>query len=383
MKRWAYLGLLLVIVIAIAISWLIYKPYDSEPIIVFQKDANGEKPSLNLAGSASQLLKIGNNNLLLENNSNEIRPIASTSKLILALLVLQQKPLSEENKIIFNQEDVELTQSMASQSQSYLPILADQSLNQYQALEALLMMSANNVAVKLSNFAFGSEEEYIKQANDFLIRNGITNTNIADASGFSNDTKSTSNDMLKITELALNNEVIKKIVAQKTTELPYYGKVNNTNSLLDVNGINGAKTGYTGAAGGSFVYSANLNNITVLGSIFGAETRNIALNEALKNINQINEKINNYTAIYQGQPIAVYLTPQGYANTIKIDKNIEIKRWGNEEPKISANLINSNNQPQRQIEIIIESSVERKIEKIDINLNQPKPSLFWRLTNPF
>lgn len=380
MKRWVYAGLLLAIIIFL--SWIIFKPSPQpEPIIIFQKEAKGEKPNLSLNGTVSQTLKVGNNNLILENNSNEIRPIASTAKLILALLVLQQKPLSVEDKIIFNQEDVKLTQRMAAQSQSYLPILAGQSLNQYQALEALLMMSANNVAVKLSNLAFGSEEEYIKQANDFLIRNGITNTKVADASGFSNDTKSTSNDMLKITELALNNEVIKKIVAQKTTELPNYGTVNNTNSLLGVNGINGAKTGYTGAAGGSFVYSANINNIKIIGSIFGAETRNKALSEALNNSNLINQKINEYTAIYQGQPIAIYFTNQGNVNTVKIDKNIEIKRWGNEEPKISVNLINPSNNSQRQVEIVLESSVERRIEKIDLYLDEAKPSIFWRLTN--
>ena len=380
MKRWVYTGLFLAIIIFL--SWIIFKTSPQpEPIIIFQKEAKGEKPNLSLNGTVSQTLKVGNNNLILENNSNEIRPIASTAKLILALLVLQQKPLSAEDKIIFNQEDVKLTQRMAAQSQSYLPILAGQSLNQYQALEALLMMSANNVAVKLSNLAFGSEEEYIKQANDFLIRNGITNTKVADASGFSNDTKSTSNDMLKITELALNNEVIKKIVAQKTTELPNYGTVNNTNSLLGVNGINGAKTGYTGAAGGSFVYSANINNIKIIGSIFGAETRNKALSEALNNSNLINQKINEYTAIYQGQPIAIYFTHQGNVNTVKIDKNIEIKRWGNEEPKISVNLINPSNNSQRQVEIVLESSVERRIEKIDLYLDEAKPSIFWRLTN--
>lgn len=377
MKRWALL--LVGIFLSLFVAWSQIKPLpEIEAIALYQKDLRGSKTDFILDKSASQFIRIGNNNLGIENDSETVRPMASTSKLILAYLVLQEKPLSDENIITFNSTDVNRTQVMASQSQSYLPILSGQSLNQYQALEALLMISANNVALKLAEWAYGSEEEYINKANSYLKEQGFKSTNIADASGFSPQTKSSSKELAEISHLVLRDPIIRKIVGQKTSQIANYGTIRNTNSVLGINSIDGAKTGFTGAAGGCFVYSASIKNVEVVGSILGAGNRALALSESLKNTKLIAENINDYTVLYKGQPLLYIKKPWRDQETVTLDREITINRWSTEQPRVnlSFNLGNKN-----QLILEIESSVEKKKEIIDVNQMSSEPSRLWRLLN--
>jgi D-alanyl-D-alanine carboxypeptidase (penicillin-binding protein 5/6) len=147
-------------------------------------------------------------------------------------------------------------------------------LTQYQAMQRMLIASDNTMADILAKRIFGSMAAYVSYAQDMLQRMGLSQTVVADASGFSPDTVSTPSELVAIGITALKNPVIAAIVAQPQTELPVTGLIHNTNQLLATDGVMGIKTGTTDAAGHCLLFAARYaavdgQKVTIVGVIMG------------------------------------------------------------------------------------------------------------------
>ena len=113
-------------------------------------------------------------------------PMASVAKVMVALAVLQQKPLQIDEQgpnVPITNEDVLLYQQYMSEGQSVAAVQAGEKLSEYQALQALLLPSGNNIATTLTNWAFGSQSDYLSYANNYAKNIGMTKTTFTDASG--------------------------------------------------------------------------------------------------------------------------------------------------------------------------------------------------------
>lgn len=223
--------------------------------------------------------------LLAKHGDEKPLPTASVAKVLTALAVLKAKPIpvgSKGETVTITADDVKTYETYLSQGQSTVKVAAGQNLTQYQALQALLLPSANNMADVLARWAFGSTEEYLTFVNSFTKTLGMTNTTMADASGFSPKTTSTAVDLTKLAEIAMNHPVISEIVGQSEAELPVAGTVTNVNFMLGENGVVGVKTGNTDEAGGCFMFAARREvdgqKVTVVGTVMGANN----LYEAIK-----------------------------------------------------------------------------------------------------
>jgi len=155
-----------------------------------------------------------------------------------------------------------------------LPVYEGMVVTQYQALQMMLIASANNIADTLAERIFGSEEAYITYAQNMLKRMGLSKTTVADASGFSSRTVSTASELVKIGIAALKNPVIAEIVAQSQAQIPGVGTIKNTNELLGSDGVVGIKTGTTNQAGSCLLFAARYagvdgQKVTLVGVIMG------------------------------------------------------------------------------------------------------------------
>jgi D-alanyl-D-alanine carboxypeptidase (penicillin-binding protein 5/6) len=135
-------------------------------------------------------------------------------------------------------------------------ITAGERLTERQALQALLLPSANNIAAVLARWDAGSEARFVARMNATARSLGMARTRYTDPSGYDDGTVSTAADQVRIVDRAMRLPVFAGIVATPAAALPVTGIVDNTNTLLGHNGFVGVKTGSTAAAGGCFAFRA-------------------------------------------------------------------------------------------------------------------------------
>jgi serine-type D-Ala-D-Ala carboxypeptidase (penicillin-binding protein 5/6) len=186
-------------------------------------------------------------------------PIASVAKVMTAYVVLRDHPLrlgEDGPTITLTDADVADTDRRRRQQESVVSIAAGELLTERQALQALLLPSANNIAVVLARWAAGSTERFVARMNATARSLGMKHTRYTDPSGYDDATVSTAADQVRIVERAMRLPVFASIVATATAELPVAGVVHNTDTLLGHDGFVGVKTGSDDAAGGCFAFRA-------------------------------------------------------------------------------------------------------------------------------
>src|SRR4051794_30283249 len=203
-------------------------------------------------------------------------PIASVAKVMTAYLVLRDHPLRvgrDGPTIALTDADVADTDRRRRQEESVVSIASGESLTELQALQALLLPSANNIAAVLARWDAGTESRFVSRMNATARSLDMTHTRYTDPSGYDDATVSTAVDQLRIVARAMRLEVFASIVATPSATLPVAGTVHNTDTLLGQNGFVGVKTGSDTAAGGCFAFrairSVHGKRTTITGVVLG------------------------------------------------------------------------------------------------------------------
>jgi D-alanyl-D-alanine carboxypeptidase (penicillin-binding protein 5/6) len=185
--------------------------------------------------------------------------IASIAKVMTAYLVLRDHPLvlgQDGPTITLTHADVADTDRRREQDESVVSIVAGEQLTELQALQALLLPSANNIAAVLAQWDAGSTDRFVARMNAAAQSLGMRHTRYTDPSGYDDATVSTAADQVRIVERAMLLPVFASIVATPSATLPVAGTVYNTDTLLENDGFVGVKTGSDDAAGGCFAFQA-------------------------------------------------------------------------------------------------------------------------------
>lgn len=269
--------------------------------------------------------------------SGDQKPLATASitKVTLALCVLQKQPLASGASgptYTVSPGDVAIYDDYVAQDGSVMAVAQGEQLTEYQALEALMLPSANNVADSLVRWVFGSHDAYVAYATAFLQRNGLEATHIgSDASGFDPDTTSTASDLATLGLLALKSPVLLQIASQRLTTLPVAGTVYNYNTLLGQDGITGLKTGNNDADPGAFLFTSTAHiggkDIPLTGAVMGAADLNTALQEALQLNSSLQRGFEQVTVAAAGQTIGSMDTEWGASAGIRSAAPLQVIRW--------------------------------------------------------
>ena len=169
--------------------------------------------------------------------------------------------------------EVQEEQQRADLGQSTLAVRAGEQITERQALEALLIPSANNIAELLAVHEAGTLASFVTRMNYTARKLGMVSTTYTDPSGFNDETVSTASDQLKLARVAMREPAFATIVDQPSAELPGVGRVANFNGLVGSDGYVGVKTGSDRAAGGCLVFAKRVviagHRLTVLGVVLG------------------------------------------------------------------------------------------------------------------
>lgn len=210
---------------------------------------------------------------------------ASIAKVITALCVLQKHPLrtgQKGPKIQLSEADYALYQNQLQSNGSLLPVYIGEQIDEYTALQALMLPSANNIADSLAVWAFGDLDAYHNFASAYVTSLGMHNTQIGpDASGYDPGTKSTASDLTLLGLAALKQPVLMEIAGQKSAYLPMGGRMYNYNSSLGTHGINGLKTGNNSENLGGLLFTQNIfvegKKVTTVGVVIGEDSLSQAI----------------------------------------------------------------------------------------------------------
>jgi D-alanyl-D-alanine carboxypeptidase (penicillin-binding protein 5/6) len=226
-------------------------------------------------------------------------PIASVAKLMTAYVVLQHLPLEigQDGPVLrLTADDVSETAMRRSRQESVVPVVAGERLTELQALQALLLPSANNIATVLARRVEGTVPAFVREMNATADDLGMTDTRYTDPSGFDDGTVSTAADQVRLVGAAMRDPVIADVVGTHEVQLPVAGIVHNTDTLLGTDGFVGVKTGSHDAAGGCFAFRAvrtvDGRRTTITGVVLGQRGNDLieaALTEARRLVDDVAE----------------------------------------------------------------------------------------------
>jgi D-alanyl-D-alanine carboxypeptidase (penicillin-binding protein 5/6) len=192
---------------------------------------------------------------------------ASTTKIMTALTALDY----------FKPQEL-LTIKQATNEGSVLGLIQGDMLTFENLLYAMMLPSANDAALAISqNYPLG-QESFILKMNDKAKEYKLFNTHYSDTAGLlDSGDYTTPFDLARLASFAIKNETFKKIVGTKEKVIYTQGgqvyELANLNRLLGVDGVNGIKTGYTEEAGQVLVTSKKENNETIIIVVMGSEDR--------------------------------------------------------------------------------------------------------------
>ncbi|MET8688478.1 D-alanyl-D-alanine carboxypeptidase [Streptomyces sp. NPDC004732] len=276
-KIWTPLVLLLIVVFAVVQA---VRPLPTPTLQLTAQESvsfEGDKPDVPWPSDGQAAMDVNGIGTFGTSGDQKPVPIASIAKVMTVYLILRDHPLEKGKdgpKIPVDAAAQKHYETGKPANESVVKVTEGQKITEYEALQAVMLPSANNVAKLLARWdtKSSSEDEFVAKMNKTAKELGMKNTHYTDPSGLDKTTVSTAEDLVKLGRAAMENPVFNEISRQ-----PSYTDLNNdkqTNffKLVPTVAI-GIKTGTTTAAGGNILFAAEKvidgKRQTIIGAALG------------------------------------------------------------------------------------------------------------------
>ena len=221
------------------VIWLLFSIYPCQAMAV------------GTSAAAAILVDADSGRVLYEQNADARMLIASTTKIMTALVAIQEGDLSD---VVTVKREATLTEG----SSMYLK--EGEQLTLETLLYGLMLCSGNDAAVAIADHVGGSQKGFLKLMNEIAKELGMESSSFANPNGLdAEDHYSTARDMAKLACAAVRNETLLRIVSTQSVTIGGRTMTNHNKLLRYVDGCLGLKTGYTRAAGRTLVSCAERN----------------------------------------------------------------------------------------------------------------------------
>jgi serine-type D-Ala-D-Ala carboxypeptidase (penicillin-binding protein 5/6) len=285
----AILLLLAMLLLLVVGGFLAYTPLGTRVISSLGPPTPTPKPILTVRGTpptvnakAAYLLDADTGHVLLNVQGQQRLPMASTTKIMTALLTIESADL---NKVVTIQQDAvdEVKKNNGSSAQL---VVGDQ-IRLKDLLYALMLPSGDDAAITIADVVAGSPANFVDKMNAYAQRLHRTQTHYINPDGLTYMTPqgkpdpnhyTSAADLVQLTRLALNNSLFSQIVQLQLYSLPATAQHHaytwqTTNDLLSIYpGTTGVKTGFTEEAGYCLVFSATSSGHHLIGAVMNATT---------------------------------------------------------------------------------------------------------------
>ena len=267
-------------------------------------------------------------------------PIASVTKMMTAYAILTAHPLRPGEAgppLTVTAQQAAAYQGEAARSESVIPVRAGAVFTERQALTALMLPSANNMARILGAWDSGSVPAFVAKMNAIAAVLGMDRTHYTDPSGFDPATVSTAPDQVVLAQQAMQIPAFAEIVAQRTATVPMAGPVRNSNRLLGLDGVVGIKTGSTTQSGGCLVFAVRVRvagvPVTIVGAVLGqpgtatpTQLANVFAAAQLL-VRAVPRVLARYTVVAAGKPVALIRGPAGRGTLLATTGALSVLGW--------------------------------------------------------
>ena len=214
------------------------------------------------SNSAEIVMEVNSKRVLHERNSKDKKYMASTTKILTALVMINNCDLYDV---------VTVTKKTVGVEGSSIYLEEGEKLTVKELLYGLMLRSGNDCAETLAIHCSGSIESFAKLMNETAKSLGAINSNFVNPHGLHNDNHyTTAYDLALISCAAMKNDAFKEIVSTKSVDISFSTKnykrhlINKNKMLNECEGANGIKTGYTKKAGRCLVSSCIRNGMELV-----------------------------------------------------------------------------------------------------------------------
>ncbi len=341
---------------------------------------------------ASGIGALGYDGVLASAGATTALPIASITKVVTALVVLEARPLAEGQSgptITFGPADEQFYVDMVAQDGIVAPVSTGVTISQRALLDVTLMASANNYAQSLAAWAFGSEAAYVEAATAWLIREGFTGTTIVDATGINPANTSTIVDLVELGKRAVAHPLVSAIVATGAVEVAGIGSFTNRNLLLGINGVDGIKTGTLDESGACLLFSQDITvdgeTITIVGAVLGGPDHPSLATTVQGLLAQADAGFQRIELIAAGTPLATYATEWGTEVVAVAMRSASMVTWTGStiEARLTTEPVRLGEAGDDVGDLVFSMNDRTVVVDVELSESIDDPGPWWRLANPF
>ena len=322
-------------------------------------------------------------------STQDAAPIASITKVVTALLVLEELPLAvgeQGAEYRFTAADRTRYWGYRSRGESALDVPVGGTLTEYQLLEGMLIGSANNYADRLASILWPSDAVYASAARTWLEVHGVPGVTIVEPTGFDSRNAASAASLIALAQKALANPVIAEIVAKSATDLPGAGHVENTNGLLADAGVIGVKTGSLDDF--NLLAAKNISiggtPVRLYAAVLGQEDDDARIAATRALFAQLEQELQLRPSVTGGTTVGVIDTAWGERVEVRTDADASVVLWNGATGTVASDLSLDDDRAAGDTVGTLSVTGPLGTTTVDVSLagDIEPPSEWWRLTHP-
>ncbi len=306
------------------------------PEVIALEQADTPEPDVSLPSyGGSAIGDADSDHLFAGREVDTPRPIASLTKVITALVVLDARPIAAGTDgavITLRPTDTQLVARYAAINGTTAPAPAGRTITQRAVIELMIVHSANNYSETLAVWAFGSADAYLAAAREWLDAHELGGITIADSTGFSPDNTASPRMLLRLARIALADPVVAAAAALPRVSVAGIGSYDNRNLLVGVDGVTGLKTGTLRASGSSLLFSAEHAGSTgehrVVGVVLNGPTGERVADDARALLLSVRDDYHELVVAEESTVVARYEAPWGDTAELRLARGVDDVVWG-------------------------------------------------------
>jgi D-alanyl-D-alanine carboxypeptidase (penicillin-binding protein 5/6) len=331
--------------------------------------------------------------ILASSGGDAVAPIASISKLITAMVILNAKPLDGSNPgptITFDKADHALYDKYYVLNATIAAMATGSSMSERDALETMLVVSACNYAEAMADWAFGSNAGFVSATKKWLAANGLTHTTMVESTGIDTRNTSTPSDLIALGKLAMANPAVAAMVAKTGLDIPFLAGMPSTNTLLGTDGVNGIKTGTLEDSGSDLLYSASVlvtgidKPLTIVGVVLGGASRDSVNGDVTRLIDSLKTGFHDVPVAEDGQEVGTYSTPWGASAKMVLGSSASVFTYSNTPitSTMTTSTLKTGADGEKVGSVTWKAGTSTVTVPVVLKGSITPPTAWWRLTHP-
>jgi D-alanyl-D-alanine carboxypeptidase (penicillin-binding protein 5/6) len=340
---------------------------------------------------ASAIGAVGYPGVLAQEGATKPLPMASITKVITALVVLDVHPLALGESgptATMTAADAALYGTYLAQNGTVSTVRAGMTFTERQLLELTLIKSANNYTTSMAVWAFGSQDAFLTAARAWLQEHGLDQIVINEPTGIDRSNVAPAEQLIELGRIALAHPVIAQIVATKETDVPPFGVLPNTNLLLGRDGVDGIKTGTLDDFGANLLFSADYlvgeSTVTVIGVVLGGPDHDVIDRDILQLLDTTLANFTEVEVAADAEAFATYTATWGESVAAVAAERTTLLTWADTPVtvEVSTDDVRTGTAGADVGDLVFTSGPTTVRVDLELAADLDDPGPWWRLTNP-